>query len=194
MRSDFAALILTHGRPDRVHTYYALRNAGYTGRIIIVIDNEDKTANEYRNRYGTDVVVFDKAAIAQTFDEGDNFQDRRAIIYARNASFQIAKDLGYRYFVQLDEIMTQFFFGSILKSNVKWFDFNSYKHGFIDPRALIPADYCELGQHKFMKNLQDYPKSCSDAIVDSLTHHTNKHCLFSALENYISSTHTTLTT
>jgi len=46
MRSDFAALILTHGRPDRVHTYFALRNAGYTGRILIVIDNEDKTADE----------------------------------------------------------------------------------------------------------------------------------------------------
>ena len=110
MRSDFAALILTHGRPDRVHTYFALRNAGYTGRILIVIDNEDKTADEYRSRYGTDVVVFDKAAIAQTFDEGDNFQDRRAIIYARNASFQIAKDHGYRFFVQLDDDYTGFYY------------------------------------------------------------------------------------
>lgn len=110
MRSDFAALILTHGRPDRVHTYFALRNAGYTGRIIIVIDNEDKTAKEYRSRYGVDVVMFDKAAIAKTFDEGDNFQDRRAIIYARNASFQIAKDLGYRYFVQLDDDYTGFYY------------------------------------------------------------------------------------
>lgn len=108
MRSDFAALILTHGRPDRVHTYFALRNAGYTGRILIVIDNEDKTADEYRSRYGQDVVMFDKAAIAKTFDEGDNFQDRRAIIYARNASFQIAKDHGYRFFVQLDDDYTGF--------------------------------------------------------------------------------------
>lgn len=108
MRSDFAALILTHGRPDRVHTFFALRNAGYTGRILIVIDNEDKTADKYRSRYGSDVVVFDKAAIAKTFDEGDNFQDRRAIIYARNDSFQIAKDQGYRYFVQLDDDYTGF--------------------------------------------------------------------------------------
>jgi hypothetical protein len=110
MRSDFAALILTHGRPDRVHTYFALRSAGYTGRILIVIDNEDKTADEYRSRYGNDVVMFDKAAIAKTFDEGDNFQDRRAIIYARNASFNIAKDLGYRFFVQLDDDYTGFYY------------------------------------------------------------------------------------
>jgi hypothetical protein len=108
MRNDFAVLILTHGRPDRVHTYFALRNAGYTGRILIVIDNEDKTTKEYRKRYGSDVVVFDKATIAKTFDEGDNFQDRRAIIYARNASFQIAKDHGYRFFVQLDDDYTGF--------------------------------------------------------------------------------------
>lgn len=110
MREDFAALILTHGRPDRVHTYYALRNSGYTGRIIIVIDNEDKTADEYRQRYSDAVVVFDKAAIAKTFDEGDNFQDRRAIIYARNASFQIAKDKGFRYFIQLDDDYTGFYY------------------------------------------------------------------------------------
>jgi len=110
MRSDFVALILTHGRPDRVHTYYSLRKSGYTGRILIVIDNEDKTSEEYRARYGSDVVMFDKAAVAKTFDEGDNFQDRRAIIYARNASFQIAKDLGYRYFVQLDDDYTCFYY------------------------------------------------------------------------------------
>ena len=108
MRNDFAALILTHGRPDRVHTYFALRNAGYTGPILIVIDNEDKHADQYKARYGFSVVMFDKQAIAQTFDEGDNFQDRRAIIYARNASFQIAKEHGYRYFVQLDDDYTGF--------------------------------------------------------------------------------------
>lgn len=110
MRTDFAALILTHGRPDRVHTYFALRNAGYTGRIIIVIDNEDKTADQYRQRYGDDVVMFDKHTVAKTFDEGDNFEDRRAIIYARNASFEIAKQHGYRYFVQLDDDYTQFYY------------------------------------------------------------------------------------
>lgn len=110
MREDFVAMILTHGRPDRVHTYFALRSSGYTGKILIVIDNEDKKAAEYKERYGESVVVFDKKAIAQTFDEGDNFQDRRAIIYARNASFQIAKDHGYRYFIQLDDDYTGFYY------------------------------------------------------------------------------------
>lgn len=106
--NNFAALILTHGRPDRVYTYDTLRKMGYTGRIVIVIDNEDKTQAEYRNRFGDQVVVFDKAGIAQTFDEGDNFGDRRAIIYARNAAFKIAEDLGIEYFIQLDDDYTEF--------------------------------------------------------------------------------------
>ena len=108
MRNDFVALILTHGRPDRVHTYESLKKSGYTGKVLIVIDNEDDRADEYRQNYGDDVVMFDKKAIAATIDEGDNFEDRRAIIYARNASFEIAKNNGYRYFIQLDDDYTGF--------------------------------------------------------------------------------------
>lgn len=104
----FAVFILTHGRPHNVKTYRTLRRQGYTGPIYIIIDNEDATADEYRKRYGEAVIMFDKASIAQTFDEGDNFQDRRSVIYARNASFEIARALGLDYFLQLDDDYTQF--------------------------------------------------------------------------------------
>jgi len=103
MLDDFAVFILSHGRPDKVFTYKELLRGGYSGRIYIVIDNEDKTAEEYRKKYGEIVITFDKAKIAETFDEGDNFQDRRAVIYARNACFDIARDLGIKYFMQLDD-------------------------------------------------------------------------------------------
>ena len=46
MREDFCVFILTHGRHDRVHTYNTLLKAGYTGKIYIVIDDEDQTAEE----------------------------------------------------------------------------------------------------------------------------------------------------
>lgn len=110
MRPDFAAFILTHGRPDRVYTYDTLRKAGYTGQIYIVIDNEDKKAQEYRDRYGAEVLQFDKAGIAATFDEGDNFGDRRAIVYARNACFELARQVGARFFIQLDDDYRMGFF------------------------------------------------------------------------------------
>lgn len=110
MRDNFAAFILTHGRPDRVFTYNTLRNGGYTGKVYIVIDDEDKTGDEYRKQFGDNVLTFSKSEIAKTFDEGDNFHDRRAIIYARNATFDLAKQLGIRHFIQLDDDYTSFFY------------------------------------------------------------------------------------
>ena len=109
MRNDFVAFILTHGRPEKVYTVEALRNAGYTGRIVLVIDNEDKTADQYYEKFGKEnVVMFDKLKKSKEFDTIDIGRDRRAIVYARNACFDIAKDLGYKYFLELDDDYTNF--------------------------------------------------------------------------------------
>jgi ligand-binding sensor protein len=105
--NDFVVFILSHGRADNVYTLKTLRKHGYTGKVIIVIDNEDKTADEYYKSF-EDVEIFNKKEIAKTFDEYDNFEDRRAIIYARNACFEIAKKLGYKYFIQMDDDYTYF--------------------------------------------------------------------------------------
>ncbi len=108
MRDDFAAFILTHGRPDRVVTYNTLRRCGYTGRIVLLVDDLDKTGDEYKKKFGSEVYIFDKKAIAQKFDQGDNFSDMRSIVYARNASFEAAEALGIKYFIQLDDDYTTF--------------------------------------------------------------------------------------
>lgn len=110
---DFVAFILTHGRPNNVITIESLKKCGYTGRVIIVIDNEDETSEEYYKKFGKDnVVMFDKLEMSKTFDEADNFKDRKSIVYARNACFNIAKDLGIKYFIQLDDDYTTFRFAS----------------------------------------------------------------------------------
>lgn len=109
MRNDFVVFILTHGRPDRVYTYDTLMKCGYTGRIVFVVDNEDSTAMQYADKYGYDnVYVFDKLAMSKKFDTIDISDDRRCIVYARNASYEIAKELGYKYFLQLDDDYTNF--------------------------------------------------------------------------------------
>lgn len=105
---DFAVFILTHGRPDRIHTLKTLEKQGYTGDWYLVIDNEDKKADEYYKNYGDKVIMFDKKAISLTFDTADLSDDRRAIVYARNACFQIAKELGIKYFVEFDDDYTSF--------------------------------------------------------------------------------------
>lgn len=112
MPPDFAVLILTHGRPNKVQTLAALQRSGYTGPVYLVVDDDDKTLPEYRREYGGSVVTFSKSDIAARFDEADNFSDRRAIFYARNASFDIAEALGYRYFIQLDDDYSGFWLRS----------------------------------------------------------------------------------
>jgi len=103
---DFAAFILTHGRAANVHTYFSLRRRGYTGPIYLVVDNEDASLDEYRAKF-ENVVVFDKAAVAKTTQNADNFPGYSGVvIYARNACFDIARKLGVRYFIQLDDDYT----------------------------------------------------------------------------------------
>lgn len=111
MKYNFAAFILTHGRPEKVYTFKTLRSHGYTGKIYIVIDDEDAAENEYRKKFGDEVVQFSKDEIGKTFDLGDNFVDKRGvIIYARNACFELAKELGIEYFIELDDDYTNFSF------------------------------------------------------------------------------------
>lgn len=101
---DFAVFILTHGRPDNVKTLTTLRRCGYTGVVYFIVDNEDKTIDAYINNFGAEYVrVFDKKAMADEIDEGNNFDERRTITHARNACFKIAKEIGVTYFVQLDD-------------------------------------------------------------------------------------------
>lgn len=105
----FAVFILTHGRPDNVITYKTLEKCGYTGRLYFIVDNEDKTVDQYIKNFGADrVVVFDKKAEADACDEGNNFDERRTITMARNACFEIAERLGVTHFLELDDDYTDF--------------------------------------------------------------------------------------
>jgi len=108
MREDFCAFILSHRRPDRVYTYKTLLNAGYTGKVFIVIDDEDESEDEYRRIYGDKVLQFCKADYAAKLDEGDNSGKRISTIYARAAMFDLAPQVGCRYFIQLDDDYTDF--------------------------------------------------------------------------------------
>jgi len=104
----FVAFILSHGRSDRVLTYGLLRKTGYTGPIRIVIDDGDPEIAQYHSRYPGEVLVFSKQRIAETMDEGGNFGNRKTIVYARNACWQLARDNGFDSFIQLDDDYTEF--------------------------------------------------------------------------------------
>jgi len=108
MNSDFCAFILTHGRPDNVKTEKTLRARGYTGKIFYIVDDKDKTLPKYIENFGSDVVVFSKMEIATETDPCDNFNNFASVLFARNATFGIAENLGYKYFIQLDDDYNDF--------------------------------------------------------------------------------------
>lgn len=99
--NDFIVLILTHGRANNVVTYNSLRACGYTGPICLVVDDEDEQIGDYKKNYPGEVFVFHKAGVG--CDTFDNRKERRVILFARNAAFEVARTLGYRYFVELDD-------------------------------------------------------------------------------------------
>lgn len=109
MENNFAVFILTHGRPDNVKTFNTLKKCGYTGKIYFIVDNEDKSIEKYISNFGEDnVKIFDKKEMADSIDEGNNFDNRKVIIHARNACFKIAKELDIKYFIQFDDDYTSF--------------------------------------------------------------------------------------
>lgn len=108
MNKDFAAFILSHGRADHIVTYQTIRKAGYTGRIVVIIDDEDAQQAEYKSRYANELYIFDKKRIAKTTDHGDNFNNLRTTTHVRNAIFEAAKELGIKSFVMLDDDYTDF--------------------------------------------------------------------------------------
>ena len=99
----FAVLILTHGRAENVITLKALKNAGYTGKTYLVIDDEDEQEDLYREKYGEQVIQFCKKEAAERTDVMTSSRKRNAVVFARNECWNIAKQLGLTHFCVLDD-------------------------------------------------------------------------------------------
>jgi len=103
----FCVFILTYGRSTNIYTLKSLKKQGYTGKIYLICSNDDKKLKEYQINYDN-VIVFSKKDYKDKFDIGDNFNDERVVVYARNAIYDIAKKLKIKYFIVLDDDYTQF--------------------------------------------------------------------------------------
>lgn len=103
IEDTFAAFILSHGRADNVVTYGTLKKAGYTGKIVIVIDDEDEQGDEYRKIYGDKVYTFSKEEAAKYTDVGDLTPNHHGVVYARNTCHKIAAEMNLTHFLVLDD-------------------------------------------------------------------------------------------
>lgn len=124
----YAVFILSHGRAENVATAKLLKKAGYKGPMFILIDDEDEQEERYRQIYGDSVVKFCKKEWAEKTDTMDSFGRVDVVVYARNAVFEVAKDLGYRYFVVLDD------------------DYRAFEHRYEKGGKLMTAAPKDIGE------------------------------------------------
>ena len=109
--TEMVVFIISHNNPDGVLTLGSLEKYGYTGEYYFVLDDKDPSIERYREKFGGErVLLFSKEEVSKTFDEFDNFDNRDTIVYARNACFDLAKALGYTYFMELDDDYYEFQF------------------------------------------------------------------------------------
>jgi len=102
MKNNYAVFILTNRRANSIITINTLRRCNYTGKIFLVIDDEDPQADEYFRIYGEQVVQFCKRDY-DWVDTFDNIPNRNTVVFARNAVYDLAEKLGYEYFIVLED-------------------------------------------------------------------------------------------
>ncbi len=108
MRTDYIIFIITHDRPYNQLTLNLLKELGYTGKYMLVIDDTDNV-KAYVDNYGSDkVVVFSKEYYFSIADTGLSKSERvlKFPQYARMAIEDIAKELGYQFFMVFDDDLT----------------------------------------------------------------------------------------
>jgi len=107
--NNFCVYILSHKRADNINTLKTLRKQGYTGKIYIIIDNEDPELDKYLRIYGKEnIKIFNKQEAINITDSMDNFQKRDCVVYARNYLFKIAREMDIKYFLVLDDDYNRF--------------------------------------------------------------------------------------
>lgn len=109
MRSDFGILIMSYGRPDNVKSLSSLLKSNYTGKWFIVVGDDDPSLEGYRNKYGDKLIVFNKSDYISRTDRM-GLKITKVICFARNACFDIAEQLGLKFFQQFDDDYTGFYF------------------------------------------------------------------------------------
>lgn len=119
----------------------------------------DKAVPDAKNKRRRPDYRCDSEKLIIEFD-GDTHYCKAQRIITDSEKDHDYSELGYRvfripYFVQMTEnVIDQIFGRSITFEQI-------YPNGFIDPKAVLPADFCELGIIQFLKDLErfDYHKS-----------------------------------
>lgn len=197
-KDEFCVFILTHGRADNVKTVKTLEKCGYTGRYYIVIDDEDEQENRYRELYGDKVYRFCKKDEAAKTDTPDLSENRGVIIYARNYCFDLANELGVKYFCELDDDYTNFEFRYIegkklkIKDNTELDKVFEMMCDFLDESGAITVAMAQGGDFIGGADSGTFKKGLLRKAMNSFVCNTEKPFKFIGRINEDVNTYTTL--
>lgn len=172
MRDDFAVFITTHGRPNQQKSLDWLLSHGYTGKWFLVVDDLDDTRGSYVEKYRDHVLIFDKMKYWQELDTFNNRQHLAAVLYARQAVEDFARDMGLSAFCVMDDDISRFAArvplqtGKLVRNlNVSADKFMSAYVDFVLGANI--ASLCPGTQNMYMANscklLEDLPGKGSNA-------------------------------
>lgn len=118
------------------------------------------------------VYAVDGQTVAVEYDGDDHYRDALKI-KTDSLKDALARDLGWRvirvpYWVQLTTETLRHYFG--LDAEVR----QSFPHGFITTK-LFPASFCEMGVHRFERELAGLPIDVRLAVVESLRERCKEH-------------------
>jgi hypothetical protein len=104
---DFAIFILTYNRPENQITLDFFKKINYDGKIVLVISDDDPKIEKYKELYSNTeniiLYIFSKDDASKLVDTFDNDENKRGVVYARNYSWTIAKNLNLSSFLMLDD-------------------------------------------------------------------------------------------
>jgi len=103
--NDFCIFIISYQRANNVKTYKTLQKCNCKYPIFIVVSDDDTQINQYKKNFSeNNLVIYSKREYIGKFDYMDNRIDKlSSAVFSRNAVFDIAKKLGYPFFLVLDD-------------------------------------------------------------------------------------------
>lgn len=105
--SNPTVFILTHGRPNTQLTLKMLREYEYSGKIFLVLDDTDKTIQQYIDNYGAEnLIIFNKNHYINSVETVTNSPKYACILYAKAAVEDIAQSMGLKSFIIADDDLT----------------------------------------------------------------------------------------
>ena len=104
-----------------------------------------KNRPDYRN---------DELMLIVEFDGYLHYTQSKTILYDEKKD-RVYSEMGYKiiripYFIQISKETIKHLFG--VNINIP----QNYPHGFIDPKCVLPSDFCTLGIKRYKKDLENF--------------------------------------